>query len=379
MTTKQNTKVDEFIKFHELLTSNAPKLYKPFYFTVEKGGKEPVPGVSWKKNRKTFEEAVALMQKGYNIGIAGTDNEGDYLCIMDVDDLGQVEAHEIKPTLQVTSRKRLGRHYYYFSYDKSAKQNIPTKDAGELRSVWQYVLAPGSYVTCSEVEVSAMPEEEKSRAGLYTVTDAITVADVTFEELPAVYKARFYEAIRQEEEARKREEERKNRVIPQILRYKSKLWDLTMYDVSGHFDTGYKKIAMPSEMHNTDSGTGKNCQFVNGLMICWRHYVTHNPLSYLAVLAGLGSCEQCGKPHGGGSFGIDFQDGETIFKLWVFAKQKGMIPEDDPIPHSALVYYALKKKLCFKKQIIGGRLPPIVYENVPKYALRAEGINFGRQ
>jgi putative DNA primase/helicase len=137
----------EFKKFYSLLMSNAPKgnkPFSPFLFPCEKGGKEPVPGISWKKNKKSFSQALKLMEKGYNIGIAGTD--ADSLCILDVDDMTQVPLEEIKWTLAVISRKRIGRHYYYFSPDLSAKKNVATSDAGELRSSWQYVLAPGSYV-----------------------------------------------------------------------------------------------------------------------------------------------------------------------------------------------------------------------------------------
>ncbi|MFA7204984.1 MAG: bifunctional DNA primase/polymerase, partial [Saccharofermentanales bacterium] len=332
---ENNTDPEQFTIFNELLTRNAPKGYIAYYFPLEKNGKEPLIGISWKKNQKTFEQALALMRKGFNIGIAGTDT--DYLCIMDVDDLSQVRLDQIKPTLQITSRKRTGRHYYYFSLDRSAKKNIPTRDAGELRTTWQYVLAPGSYVPCGEKELRNMPQEEKINAGRYTVTGPVPAVDVVFEELPIVYRARYYEILKAEAEAKRREEERKKRVVPAVsTKNKSALWDLTIADVSGLSDTHYKKVPMPSEMHTTDTTTGHNCSVARNLLHCWRHEVTHCPLSYLGVLAGLGTCEQLGKPHGGGSFGIDFQDGHTIYQLWKYAKKRGLIPESDPIPHSAL-------------------------------------------
>jgi putative DNA primase/helicase len=98
----------------------------------------------------------------------------------------------------------------------------------------------------------------------------------------------------------------------------------------------------------------------------------------LAVKAGLGTCEQLGKPHGGGSFGIDFQDGYTIYRLWNYAKKRGLIPESDPIPHSALVYYTLHKELCEKKELKQGRIPDFAYIIAPVIA-KTEGMNFGRQ
>jgi hypothetical protein len=123
-----STNPEEFKRFHILLVRGAPKGYMPFYFPLEQNGKDPRKNISWKNNRKTFGEAYYLMKKGFNIGIAATSN--DPLVIVDVDDLEQVP--KIKPTLQVTSRKRIGQHNYYFSPDGSAKKNIATKDAGEV-------------------------------------------------------------------------------------------------------------------------------------------------------------------------------------------------------------------------------------------------------
>ncbi|MDD4804699.1 MAG: bifunctional DNA primase/polymerase [Candidatus Pacebacteria bacterium] len=370
-----NTDPEQFIVFNELLTKNAPKGYIPYYFPIEKNGKEPLVGVSWKKNQKTFSQALALMHKGFNIGIAGTDD--DYLCIMDVDDMSQVPLDQIKPTLQITSRKRIGRHYYYFSLDRSAKKNIPTRDAGELRTTWQYVLAPGSYVPCGEKELRNMPEAEKVNAGRYTITGPVPAVDVTFDELPIVYRARYHQTLKAEAEAKRREEERKKRVVPTISnKNKSALWDLTITEVSGLSETGYRKIPMPTEIHGSE--TGHNCSVSKGLLHCWRHEVTHCPLSYLGVLAGIGTCEQLGKPHGGGSFGIDFQDGQTVYQLWKYAKKRGLIPESDPIPHSALVYYSINRKLCEKKELKQGRIPDFTYAIAPVVA-KKEGMNFGRQ
>lgn len=367
------TDTEQFRLFYELLLLNAPKLYKPFLFPLQKNGKDPVPGYSWKKNGKTFQEALELMEKGYNIGMAGTDH--DSLCILDVDEIDQVPIDEIKPTLQVYSRKRIGRHYYYFTSDGSAKKNIPA-NVGELRSSWQYVLAPGSYVPCADYEIARMPDKEKEFAGRYTVEGKVHAVDLKFDELPYVYRARHYEMLKSQAEAAKKAEERKNRFVPKIIKYRSALWDLTIRDVSGLTSTGWRKIPMPSEIHGSD--TGHNCSVANGLLHCWRHNVAHCAFSYLGILAGVGSCEQLGKPHGGGSYGIDFQDGQTIFTIWNYAKNKGLIPEDDPIPHAALVYYALSRGICKKKQIVKGRLPDLVYAITPKIAAR-EGINFGRE
>jgi len=39
-------KVEEFIKFHELLTKDAPG-YEPFYFPLQRNGKDPLKSISW--------------------------------------------------------------------------------------------------------------------------------------------------------------------------------------------------------------------------------------------------------------------------------------------------------------------------------------------
>lgn len=371
------TNPEEFQKFHCLLLSNAPNLYQPYYFPVEKRGKEPVGGISWKENRKSFDEAYRLMAKGYNIGIAGTDLENDYLCIVDVDDMDQVP--EIKSTLQIASRKRIGRHNYFFSMEKTAKINIPTKHAGEVRAVWQYVLAPGSFVTCSEEEIARMPDDEKPYAGMYTVLDARPPTTLEFDELPPVYRARHDEMRQAEIEAALRSVQRKNTKQLTIIKYASDLWDLDISTVSGVSGTG-AKVAMPSEIHGSE--TGHNCSVSNGLMTCWRHYVIHCAFSYLAVAAGIMSCEQAGKPHGGRSFGVDFKDGYTVFEVWKYAKKCGYIPEDDPIPHSALVYYAMSRGICEKKDLIfdsmGWRLSDLHYK-ITLMVSEKEGINLGRK
>jgi putative DNA primase/helicase len=367
------TNPEEFKRFHILLVRGAPKGYMPFYFPLEQNGKDPRKNISWKNNRKTFGEAYYLMKKGFNIGIAATSN--DPLVIVDVDDLEQVP--EIKPTLQVTSRKRIGRHNYYFSPDGSAKKNIATKDAGEVRANWQYVVAPGSFVPCSQEEIDRIPEDEKINAGRYTLNNELPVTEITFEELPDVYKVRYTEIIHDEVEAVTKRIERKFTHRPSSGIHKSALWDLDITDVSGVRDTQGRRVPMPPEIHGSE--TGKNCSVSEGLLHCWRHNVCHNAFSYLAMLAGVMSCERAGRPHGGHYFGADPQDGETVFKVWEYAKNQRLIPQDDPIPQRALTYYAIKRGLCKKEDLTrDGRLPPIIYQ-IALLVAKQEGFNFGRK
>jgi len=367
------TDPEEFKRFNIRLIRGAPKGYRPFYFPLEKNGKDPRENISWKNNRKTFGEAYYLMKKGFNIGIAAT--ASDPLVIVDIDDLEQVP--EIKSTLQTTSRKRIGLHNYFFSSDSSAKKNIAAKDAGEVRAVWQYVVAPGSYVPCSDEEIERIPENEKANAGRYTLNNELPVSEITFRELPAVYKDRYMEIVHDDVEAVIKHIERKPAGQRQNSRHKSALWDLDISDVSGVGDTEGRRVPMPPEIHGSQSG--HNCSVSQNLLHCWRHCVAHNAFSYLAILAGVGSCERAGRPHGGNYFGADPLDGYTVFKAWNYAKERGYIPQDDPIPQRALTYYAIEHRLCERKDLTNeGRLTPIVYQ-VALLVAKQEGLNFGRK
>ena len=366
------TDPDEFKRFHFRLIRGAPDGFLPFYFPLEMNGKDPRAGISWKNNRKTFGEAYYLMQKGFNIGIAATSK--DPLVIVDIDDLDQVP--EIKPTLQTISRKRIGLHNYFFCFDGTAKKNIAAKDAGEVRSVWQYVVAPGSFVPCSQEEIDRIPEDERKNAGKYTLNNELHVSEITFDELPEVYKARYTEIIHDEIEAVTKHIERKFTGRPGRGIHKSALWDLDISDVSGVSDTGGRRIPMPSIIHGSESG--HNCSVSEGLLHCWRHCVAHNSFSYLAMLAGVMSCERAGRQHGGHYFGADPQDGETVFKVWEYAKNQRLIPQDDPIPQRALTYYAIGRGLCKKDDLQDGRLPPIIYQ-IALLVAKQEGFNFGRK
>lgn len=363
------TNPEEFQKFHSLIS--AGNKFLPFYFPLMRGGKDPLENVSWKNNRKTPQEAVNLMRRGFNIGVAATKESP--LVIIDVDDMTQVP--EIKPTLQSISRKRIGRHSYFFAKDETAKRNIAADTAGEVRAVWQYVVAPGSFVECSEEEIARMPEEEKVNAGKYTVGNNLAVSEITYNEFPEVYK----------EAARKREIVDAKSTITHLTRKpvnkasskgKSALWDLTITDVSGLYNTNGKRVPMPSEIHGSE--TGKNCSVSQGLLHCWRHEVVHNAFSYLAVCAGIMSCEQAGMKHNGRYFGADSRDGETVFKVWKYAKDHHIIPSNDPIPQSALIYYAIEKGICEQEDTREGKLPDLEYKITITIA-KKEGFDFGRK
>jgi phage/plasmid-associated DNA primase len=372
------TKPEEFRKFHELLTKENPD-YQPFYFQLAKNGKEPVAGVSWKKKRLTFPEAYGLMKRGYNIGLAATSK--DILCIVDVDNLDAVEY--IKPTLVIQSRKRIGRHNFFFTYDEcpydneknelkadalyvnTAKFNIPTDNDGEVRAIWQYVVVAGSYVPCSEEEINRIPEEDRINAGKYTIFAENEVSTITYSELPGIF-------LRVQEERRAEDTGKILRTVDKVQREKnenpdqknqSALWKLDIHDVTGKMNDPAKRFPMFPEIHGSENGS--NASVSKDLLHCWRHEVAHNAFSYLAVVSGVSSCMIAGCPHGGSGYGVDSQDPETVFKVWKYAKDNGYIPKDDPMPSKAWVYVALDRKLCEKQDIIDGwKLPAHVYNKV---------------
>jgi putative DNA primase/helicase len=368
-----NTDPEEFKRFNDLLKT-AVKF--PFYFPLCIGNKDPLEGMgSWKKNRLTFEQAYLMMQRGHNIGIAATDL--DYLCIVDVDDMTQVP--EIKPTLQIASRKRVGRHNFFVASDTAsdmtAKKNIATNNAGEVRSVWQYVVVSGSYVACSDEEILKIPEEDRANAGKYTICNDSPIEEISYRELPIVYKRRDSEKQFQVRNAKLRPDSN----FDLDNGYRSKLWRLDMSELTGIEENGNRRYPMPNGFHDTESGTGKNADVSRGLLHCFRHECYHNAFSYLAVTIGLTTCEKAGSVHSENSgYGVDKQDGEIVFKVWSYAKFKGYLPADDPIPYSALTYYALSKNLCEESDIgKDGKIPRLSH-NIAMIMSKKEGISFNR-
>lgn len=369
------TRPAEFIKFHDLLVRDSEG-YEPYYFPLEKNGKDPIKNISWKENRKSFEEAIELMEQGYNIGIAGTDT--DKLVIIDVDDIKQVG--ELKPTLINQSRKRIGRHGFYFTddalakniFDNSAKQNIATEEYGEVRANWQYVVAAGSYVPCSPEEYEAIPEADRINAGYYTVMVEHTVNDITFEEIPETYRICLQGKREADIAARTRKGKRQVKIEKEHKNV-SALWSLDIQDVTGKRNNPTHRF--PSLFHG--SKTYKDTSVNHDLLHCWRHNVSHNAISTLAVLSGVSTCSDAGFGHNSsGTSALNLDDGEVVYKIWRYAKDHGYIPDDDPIPTKALVHYAVSNGICNEKEVTDGwKLPTDAY-NV---AIAKADFNTGRQ
>lgn len=368
VTSEIRTNPEEFKRFHELLTENNPE-YQPFYFLVTPDDKNPYRGF-WKK---TFKEAYRAMGKNFNVGIKA--GPKDNLVIVDVDNLNSIDISTVKPTLTVQSRKRIGRHFFYFtddkstcSHEKSAKNNINTAEhIGEVRANNAYVVTPGSFVQCDEEEILRIPEEDRVNAGKYSILFENNVSNITYKELPQIYrlqneKDRSEGVIDNFEESAEEKNTNENygNVTDGLLsaietsfktqkeenfrldsKNKSALWDLTIHDVTGKENDPNTRFPMFPELHGSE--TGGNASVSRGLLCCWRDSVYHNAFSFLSAAAGILLCGDAGYKKGRG-FSRRLKDADVVFTAWKYAKDKGYIPKNDPVPSKALVYLAIENK-----------------------------------
>jgi len=393
-----HTNTAEFLKFNELLIKNAPEGYEPFFFAlvpnskdpIREGKYDPILAGSWLKRKLSAEGAHSLLEKGYNIAIAALAK--DQLCIVDVDDIELVGS--IKSTLVVQSKKRIGRHNFFFTIDEStyekedadlidsAKHNIDTDTAGEVRANNEYVVAAGSFVECTEEEILKIPEEDRVNAGKYTLFAENDVSYITYEELPDVYKQKHESETLAEIEYRVEKENQKeineNNENNEDSKNKSNLWTLTIQGLTKIKNKPTKRFPMFPDFHEDQSKTGGNASISAGLLHCWRHHVSHSAFTFLAVKAELYTCNDAGRKFKGHRFGAT-KTPENVYKVWLYAKKQGIIPDNDPAPAKALEYAAISLfNLCSKADLTDSwRLPPDIY-NKTLDLIKASGINPGR-
>jgi len=371
------THVEQFEKFHNLLMKNAPDGYIPHYFQLKTNGKDPDVMGSWKsdKFRLTFERAKHLMSYGRNIGIAAMPE--DRLQLIDIDN--QKYRNELKDSLIIRSRKRLGFHGFYFVDKNETKlpANIPT-GFGEMRGVGQYVVTAGSYVPLTDEGIKHMISEgeateedgkmvsEDKLRGVYTVEVEKPAQLLTFKEIPEIFKNQI---IKAEEEAERIEAFRKSAPKTKVKSSgkHSALFDLNITDVVPAYT--YDK-RHPHPIHDSDTGT--NFIIKGNLAHCWRHLVSLNAIQYLCVQSGYMDCQEAGSAHKNSQAGQSHVIGDNgaIFHAWLEAKRSGFIPQDDPIPVVAMYYITRENELCDEKDIPkrGEKklLPKEVYNKVLK-------------
>lgn len=329
-----STNPEEFKKFHTLLTQSSPKEYIPHYFELNKNDKDPATKGSWKtaSARLSYVEALKLLEKGSNIGIAGTDD--DILSIVDVDDIKKTPLSALKPTLTSRTSKRVGFHGIYFNPPNTQKlPNIATGGYGEVRSKWQYVVAAGSFVPRSKEHIDSLPEELKASAGCYTVEVERPPSTITLEELPPV----FLEQYRKNQEANK--QAKPKTVFHTKSKVHYKFFDLRIEDVSpaGHRGRTHHPL------HESD--TGKNWSITGELGHCWRHNVSLNAQQYLCVESGFMECQNAGTPHH--NEGVSKYTGNDAAMMAAVeqAWKRGLCGKNDKVPFRIIKHIAHKYKL----------------------------------
>jgi putative DNA primase/helicase len=286
-------------------------------------------------------EAIAWIKTGGNLGIFARKN--NLLTLIDIDALKFYS--QMPDTLTTFSRKRCGGHGFVFNEDLEHKiPNIATEGYGEVRSLNQYVLIPGSFVPTTEGDIKAelnegnITQEQYNQIikdpllGLYTVNNARTPATIGFNELPEYFKA---------EHLKKKETKQTISTLPaatyESSEGTSRLFSLSLRDIFNI--PAHARVRHP--LH--DSSTEKNFSIsANGLGCCWRHMVTLNLVEYLCVKAGYCECSQAGTQFGTKRTSKLTGDKMAVFVAWREAKLLGLLPKGDKIPYSAMLAIAQK-------------------------------------
>lgn len=310
MTSKEKTdfKIQQFEKFYYFLTKNTPEGYTPWFFPCAKNGKNPSPQAilkidpsskgSWhhESARLTKEQCIDLIKQGYNIGISAR-NE-DSLIIGDLDSpelLDQIPNN----TLTTISRKRCGYHFFGWDKDGTAKINCPLDD-GEMRSLNQYVLAPGSYVPFDlnnlkekeAFEKLTKEAQEDGLIGFYTVGEAIAPRELTLSDLPEYFR-KSYETDEDVQIENEKREEKDYQEFKGEGKY-SELLNLKMSDIVGAIAHTTRN---GHPLHDSDTDANFSLSKDGSLAHCWRHLVSINPVQYLCILGEYSKCQDAGTPH----------------------------------------------------------------------------------
>jgi len=339
---------DEFRRFHELLTQQTPDGYEPFYFRVRKAGKAPATQYgSWKDDdaRLSVAEAVDWMNEGGNVGVAGTPD--DALVNVDIDDDEATTPDDVPVSLRARSRSRTGWHTWYFD-PAGDIPNIPSDEYGEIRTDWQYVVAPGSFVASTREEIP----DDATDPGYYTVEDDAPVAAIEYDELPEVFRdvAESTEPADEEEDDNALDDSDSD--PRESTGEESAVFDVEATDLVTNKNTSDR---FTSIFH--DSSTGSNMSVSDeGKLHCWRHGVAHGGLQALAVLSDKTrhGCKELGAAHKRSGAGRNRLKGDwrLVWAAWHEAKDRGHIPDDDPIPYVALRGLAVEEGVVDRDELV---------------------------
>jgi len=331
-----NLRIEQFEKFYNLLMSNAPKDYIPWFFPCKKNGKDPCPEAilninptskgSWHhfSARLSKEQCIEHIKMGYNIGISVREN--DPLIIGDIDNKDYLSQLP-KDTLTVTSRKRIGAHFFGWNKDGTAKINLPTDD-GEIRSNNQYVLACGSYVSFNlneKKDKEAYDELDEAikidkLLGYYTIRNGQSPRVLCFKDFPDFFKNKEKNNIETETKILQKEE---TTCYPKDGKY-TELFNLKVSDIVGLIPSN-KREGHP--LHDSDTDSNFSLSSDGYIAHCWRHTVSLNAVQYLCVKAGYASCEDAGTPHKGRGISKIRGDSKAYEAAYQEAIKCGLIKE----------------------------------------------------
>ncbi len=356
-----NLRIKEFEKFYYFLMKSTPKDYIPWFFPCKPNGKDPSPEAilkidsqskgSWhhESARLTKEQCIEHIKKGYNVGLSA--RKGDPLIIVDIDD-SEFLYQTIKDTLTVTSRKRAGTHSFCWDKDGTAKINLPI-DSGEIRSDNQYVLACGSYVPFNlnnekeKKTYDKLPKEarEDKQIGYYTVRENVSPKEITFNEIPEIFKEKQLENIEVEAKIKNREFDTKGKY--------SELFKLKVSDIVGLIPAN-KRQGHP--LHESDTDANFSLSKDGSIAHCWRHLVSLNVVQYLCVQAKYKSCVDCGTPHKGRGISKIKGDKKAYKIAYEEAIKLGLIKEIDSITEASKIF-----TLEFQAEVFN-KIQPIFYD-----------------
>jgi|APHM01.1.fsa_nt_gi hypothetical protein len=389
---------EEFRRFHQLLTESpaAPDEYEPHYFRVAKASKDPATQFgSWKTPdaRLTVDEAVEWMEQGGNVGLAGRgpcegcggrqseycevcegDQLEDALINIDIDNDEETSPGDIPNTLRAVSRSRTGWHAWGFNHEHDVP-NIPTEEYGEIRTDWQYVVAPGSFVASTSESIPAGAEDP----GYYTIADDDSVAGIDYEDLPPVFHTAYTEAqASQNTDLHSHSSQTQsgcsaggpsNHYHSGAGSQESRDFDPDDVDgLSAVFGVDARELtdySDPSDRFTSifhESGTHSNMKVgdnENPVLTCWRHNVAHGGLQALAVLSDVEhvaeyGCMDLGGPHENSNVPENKLKGDwrLIWGAWHEAKQRELIDDDDPLPYRVLRGLALEDGLLDRDELL---------------------------
>lgn len=271
------TNPKEFKRFHELV-----KDYNPYYLAAGMRSKK-----SWDRKKISFEKALGLIERGFNISIFSHPDSS--LVFIDVDYMNDM-VFPYKNTLKCISGSRRGFHLIYTTDDIRCEEGY-NGDAGEFQAHGKYIIAPGSCVP------------NKKNNGLYYIANHIPPSSITFEELPKPFQRPPEKSIG--------------------VYTPSNNTPLNKLKIEDIFPGQKKEKNFENPFHGSEKK--QNSKISGNLIFCYRCWTYHNPISALAVLSGQIECNDGYPMSGDKKLRKEINEDE----LFIWAIINGYLKEDE--------------------------------------------------